>query len=377
MIYSQGNHYSIPAQSALTGAVREQDLEIRIVRWWAQIRPGTVLLTRTAEKILVIDPGVRNQGEGPDFQKACFFYRGRYLTGDVECHRRARDWFSHGHLQNPQYQSVKIHLLGSATPLDTKLNGIVVYCPKEGIATPTCRLEQRLLSKEWPKILHQFSQKRWQRKVRFFRTAPETGFNTRLFSTFRLLGKGGNEASFLSLAALVDEQIKDGFDGMKLDKMFPEWVSRIQWKKGGIRPAQQPQNRFPLAKTLIRFNFQFHPLWWCRPDQFEAAFSSQFHSLGGVGIQTELKGNVFYPYLAGLSLDRENLVYYRHWVARFNALKLPYSYGKYWRRFQSSLGPTVLHSFPLLQGLLELDRQYCSGHHCALCPLKGWNGYLE
>jgi len=377
MIYDQVNLYSMLPQTGVAAGVREQNSEHRIVQWWSQIHPGTVLKTKTGEKILLIDPGIRNRGEGPDFQQVSFFYQGRHVKGDVECHRQAREWFTHGHDQNPQYQSVTIHLLGAATPADAKLNGIVVYCPKGDVVLSTCPLEREQLSHEWPNILHRFSQKRWQKKVQYFRTAPESGFKTRLFSTFRLLGKGGNEASFLSLAALVEAKISGGFDWEELDRIFPEWVSRIPWKLGGIRPAQQPQNRHPLAKALVWFNFKFHPFWWCRPDQFEVAFSSQFRSVGGGGIQTELKGNVFYPYLAGLSLDRENLVYYRHWVSQFNALTLPYSYGKYWRRFHSCLGSMVLRSFPLLQGLLELDREFCRGRHCALCPLKGWNGHLE
>ena len=66
---------------------------------------------RTAAGLLVrvVYPG-REGGPGPDFKDAILEMEGQGLVrGDVELHVRQRDWSSHGHTQDPNYNGVVLH----------------------------------------------------------------------------------------------------------------------------------------------------------------------------------------------------------------------------------------------------------------------------
>ena len=66
---------------------------------------------RTAAGLLVrvVYPG-REGGPGPDFKDAILDMEGQGLVrGDVELHVRQRDWSSHGHTQDPNYNGVVLH----------------------------------------------------------------------------------------------------------------------------------------------------------------------------------------------------------------------------------------------------------------------------
>ncbi len=60
----------------------------------------------------MVFPGRRWGGPGPDFRGAVLALPdGTLLRGDVEIHRRARDWTEHGHAQDPAYANVVLHVV--------------------------------------------------------------------------------------------------------------------------------------------------------------------------------------------------------------------------------------------------------------------------
>ena len=67
---------------------------------------------RTSEgaRLRVVYPGRPGSAAGPDFRNAILAVDGLGLVqGDVEIHRRQRDWDSHGHGQDPNYSGVILH----------------------------------------------------------------------------------------------------------------------------------------------------------------------------------------------------------------------------------------------------------------------------
>ncbi len=70
----------------------------------------------TGERIVVIAPGRRNDGAGPDFLGAVLLIDGRMVCGAVEMHLRESDWFAHGHQHDPAYEGVILHLLAEPPP---------------------------------------------------------------------------------------------------------------------------------------------------------------------------------------------------------------------------------------------------------------------
>ena len=66
--------------------------------------------TGSGTRIRVVYPGRTGTSAGPDFRDALLDVEGLGLVrGDVEIHRRQRDWDAHGHADDPNYNGVVIH----------------------------------------------------------------------------------------------------------------------------------------------------------------------------------------------------------------------------------------------------------------------------
>ena len=68
------------------------------------------LRTQAGRRVRVLYPGRTGASAGPDFRDALLEIEGTGLVrGDVEIHRRQRDWAAHGHTNDPNYNGVVIH----------------------------------------------------------------------------------------------------------------------------------------------------------------------------------------------------------------------------------------------------------------------------
>ncbi len=66
--------------------------------------------TGAGVRIRVLYPGCAGTAAGPDFRDALLEVEGLGLVrGDVEIHRRQRDWNAHGHGDDPNYNGVALH----------------------------------------------------------------------------------------------------------------------------------------------------------------------------------------------------------------------------------------------------------------------------
>ena len=88
------------------------------------------LRTLAGMPVGVIHMGARNSGDGPDFLDAVIAIASpgqppRIVSGDVEMHLRAPDWFAHGHNANPAFASVILHVVEDACGL-TEIAGAPV-----------------------------------------------------------------------------------------------------------------------------------------------------------------------------------------------------------------------------------------------------------
>ena len=84
------------------------------------------LVTVDGRKVSIIDPGLPNNGSGPDFFNAKVRIGDRLWAGDVEIHVRASDWHRHGHDGDRAYDSVVLHVVDrDDTPIQ-RSNGEVI-----------------------------------------------------------------------------------------------------------------------------------------------------------------------------------------------------------------------------------------------------------
>lgn len=80
--------------------------------WKHKILPLRPLITADGQKVVVIDPGLHNHDQGPDFFNAKIRLAGTLWAGNVEVHLRSSDWYRHSHQEDPAYNSVILHVVG-------------------------------------------------------------------------------------------------------------------------------------------------------------------------------------------------------------------------------------------------------------------------
>ena len=80
--------------------------------WKHKILPLKPLTTVEGQTVEVIDPGLHNHDQGPDFFNAKIRLGATVWAGNVEVHLRSSDWYRHGHESDPAYNSVILHVVG-------------------------------------------------------------------------------------------------------------------------------------------------------------------------------------------------------------------------------------------------------------------------
>ena len=78
---------------------------------WSRISKGTVFKTVDGYNVRIINPGVWNKEEGPDFKNALIEIDGKMQEGDVELHLISSAWKQHGHDKDKNYSNVILHIV--------------------------------------------------------------------------------------------------------------------------------------------------------------------------------------------------------------------------------------------------------------------------
>ena len=79
--------------------------------WAHQLWRRGELRTACGQTLEVIAPGWLNRGAGPDFTEARLMLDGTEHWGDVEIHINEREWWAHGHQNDPAYGRVILHVV--------------------------------------------------------------------------------------------------------------------------------------------------------------------------------------------------------------------------------------------------------------------------
>ena len=61
--------------------------------------------------VAVINPGLLNTNQGPDFLFAKIQIDGIIWNGHVEIHIKSSDWLAHQHDNDPNYQNIILHIV--------------------------------------------------------------------------------------------------------------------------------------------------------------------------------------------------------------------------------------------------------------------------
>ncbi|MFN3337690.1 MAG: DUF2851 family protein, partial [Thermomicrobium sp.] len=85
--------------------------ETTLAYLWQEQALTTDLRTVDGRRLRVIYRGVWTHRRGPDFAGALLDLDGKLVSGDVELHVRASDWYAHGHHEDPAYDCVVLHVV--------------------------------------------------------------------------------------------------------------------------------------------------------------------------------------------------------------------------------------------------------------------------
>lgn len=82
--------------------------------WKHKMFPLEALRTTDGKPVEVVDVGLHNYDQGPDFFNAKVRIDGEMWAGNVEIHDKSSDWFLHGHDKDELYNNVVLHIVGKA-----------------------------------------------------------------------------------------------------------------------------------------------------------------------------------------------------------------------------------------------------------------------
>ena len=80
--------------------------------WKHKLFPLGPLTTTDGQEVDVIDPGLHNRHQGPDFFNAKIKIGDTLWVGNVEIHDAASDWYRHHHDTDEAYDNVVLHVVG-------------------------------------------------------------------------------------------------------------------------------------------------------------------------------------------------------------------------------------------------------------------------
>lgn len=125
---ADSNYVPIPISERLVQAI-----------WFDQRIRADELRTTDNRPVRVLFPGWWNLEAGPDFRHATIQIGDEpELTGDIEIHLRADDWFRHGHEHDPGYNNVVLHVVLWEAGSDTRPRTLT------GVETPQIVLQHHL-----------------------------------------------------------------------------------------------------------------------------------------------------------------------------------------------------------------------------------------
>lgn len=79
--------------------------------WKNKILASKPLFSLQGEKIQIIQAGIHNYVDGPDFLQAKIQIGDKIWAGSVEIHINASDWFAHKHQDDKNYKNVILHVV--------------------------------------------------------------------------------------------------------------------------------------------------------------------------------------------------------------------------------------------------------------------------
>ena len=384
-----------PARDAAPSHLLERELsEI----WAGQRFPREALRLADGSSLGVVYRGRPGRGPGPDFRDAVIALAdGTLLHGDVELHVKASDFRRHGHHRDPAYNHLVLHVVfhhdGGATLLESGNEVRVVplgpwvarragelqnWLSQPALWEEPCRdAVQRLGSAEVSLRLRRLGRRRLRQKAEAMRRriVTECVDDAAYRELLEAVGYGPNRRLFRRLAEQTSwQQVR-----REPHYLLLEEVRRLGFHfEHQTRPGAGAEERLRGAALLLRRLSSGGPelasgvVDACKSsasaDELVTALtvSDGTRSLIGRGRGAEIAVNVVLPVTLCLGVEEAAI------MQLYEALPDPGSYGltAYLEGILRRQDAALLKSAAERQGLLTMQKEYCSQGGCGACPLS-------
>ena len=335
--------YAIAERSQFNWSSQEKDL----VAWWLrQVERMENLRTVDGESLIVLDAGHRNDGPGPDIFQSRILLDDFEMSGDVEMHIRAGDWYAHGHQHDKRYHDVMLHVILDG---DTGPDIPTLMVDRRSLGAGRCVSNRRITEDEL--LAHAYS--RFKSKQKHLKSLANEGveYSPLFLGMIEIVMAGGSRFSHLQQAAHVL--------GLK------RWPDCRTWQ-GSNLSYPNGSSKILLLKRIMQASQLFHPdVWHTLPRDSMTDVFFEMRCLGLSLIQCqEWLVNILAPFM-GHKLGFE------HW----RRMKIFRHYGLE-KKMLSRLGLPKIRVVAEQQGLLAWRKNYCGTLSCFNCPLTQYHHTL-
>lgn len=157
------------------------------------------------------DPGQQNRDAGPDFFNARIRSEGILWAGNIEIHRRASEWYQHGHHLDPAFDNVILHVVLEPDCQVLNSKGREIRTAKLEIA-PEIRMRYELLMENpdyipcWRSLgaIEPIRFRFWLERLLVERLEDRT---ERIRKEFRRCSGDWNQVMFIALARAIGQKV--------------------------------------------------------------------------------------------------------------------------------------------------------------------------
>lgn len=366
---------------------------------WMRLRDDS-----KGRSIRILSPGRHNHSDGPDFIDARIMLNGKLLSGDIELHFRASDWYAHKHHLDEKYNDCILHVVFQpvlSTAEARCLSGIILpvcYVPLEEVyemePPGSCRIFQAE-TETYFRILKKQGWERVNKKIKYF-------YENRLrfpsdvmlyWGLFKACGYRYNEENMIRLFVkfpwsafcdrLMDPQdIRDILNELAGFSSVKQQGCSIPWTYSRTHPAHFPEKRIEWLGKLMSHYYRMsladilYQTCMSHPDQktFEKVlFAIDYIPPPGMGIQIEILLNTVFPLMEAMRIERHEqepaFSFIRGYIEKS---KTPQIYGVV-KRFHAEHGVDPRErrqkNWLISQGVLYIRDHYCSQGMQLSCPI--------
>ncbi|MBC8190850.1 MAG: DUF2851 family protein [Candidatus Marinimicrobia bacterium] len=315
---------------------QEKDL----VKWW--LRQGEQIVdlrTVDGERLIILDSGQCNDGHGPDIFRSRILLDDFEMSGDVEMHITAGDWYVHGHQNDERYHDVILHVIleGDAGPDIPTLK-----VDRKYLGAGRCLSGRQITEEEL--IGHAFFRFREKQTHLKVLALEGQGYSPLFLGMIEIIMAGGSRFQWLHQAASVL--------GLKL------WPDCRTWEGSNLSYPARSSKSWLLSRIMLAPQLFLPEDWLSLPQD---SWSHVFVEMQGFGLSQnqclEWLVNILAPFMGD---DRGFALWQRMKIFRHYGLE---------KKMLPRLGLSKITCVAEQQGLLAWKKIYCSKGPCSKCPL--------